>query len=84
MPTTSTPAPARAAKPLSYSLRYFSSAVSFLLHLDQVALGGADPLGAFALGARRGLLDISVETFGTLHAGAFWLGGHWQTAGAAR
>jgi len=54
-----------------------------LLHLDQVALGGADPFSPFALGTRRGLLDY-VETVGTFHAGAFWSGGalanSWRSA----
>ena len=82
MPTTSRPAPALAAKPVSYSSRYFLERRELLLHLGQVALGGADALGAFALGARRGLLN-HVETFGTLHAGALPAGApanNWRSA----
>jgi hypothetical protein len=44
-----------------------------LLHFDQVPFGGAHPFGAFALGARRDLLD-DIEPLGAFHTAAFCLG----------
>ena len=72
MPTTSEAGAGARGKAVFVFAAVLLQRRELLLHLDQVTLGGADALGAFALGARGGLLH-DLETFGSLHAPAFGL-----------